>query len=244
MKIAKLYFKNNITANLALILVTIASGLLAFVTADLVKVIFNDGILGNNLAVFEKNIILSIFLYIILFVINVATAVLENYTQWVATKNFRVGSVNNLLKTDYTYFLKNSPVSIWTDLTMSTMQVSTYYFTLVGLLPRIIQFSIYALIIFNINFYAGIFSMCTIPLIFLTTTGVQKKLSYWQDRFLQDSKELSQISVDTLSEASNIKVKNEWNFFLSKMEKQHTQLNHTVVKFVFFQNYWELIMTL
>lgn len=234
----KVYLKNNIISNALVIILSILTGFVALKISEQVKLIFNEAIVKNNLAIFEQNILFIVLLYIMMFFLNLSNNVLENYINWNGKKNLAMFSLDKLTKTKYTYFLKNNSASTWTDIGMSADRVASYYSAIFDILSYIIKFSIYAVIIFNVNLYAGIFSLLAIPIIFLTTIGVKKKRTYYYEKMIEESRGLSAISVETLNTIRNIKVKNEYDFFIEKIDKRYTNLNRAVVGTALCDNYW------
>lgn len=241
MNTRKIYLKNNIIGNIVIMLLPILTGLVAFKISDQAKIIFNEAIMKNNLSMFEENIITFILLYISLFALSVIKSILRSYVQWKGNKNLAMFSVDKLLKTDYDYFIKNNSASMWTDINSSSSGTGSYYSLLVDTLSSFIEFIIYTFIIFNINFYAGIFSILSIPLIYLLTIGVNKKIITSQEKMLESSRGLSSLSVEMFSTIANIKAKSEYIFFKSKLDKRYTNLNNAVVKSNFFITYWQSI---
>lgn len=97
----KVYLKNNIISNALVIILSILTGFVALKISEQVKLIFNEAIVKNNLAIFEQNILFIVLLYIMMFFLNLSNNVLENYINWNGKKNLAMFSLDKLTKTEY-----------------------------------------------------------------------------------------------------------------------------------------------
>ncbi|HOO74420.1 MAG TPA: ABC transporter ATP-binding protein [Tepiditoga sp.] len=244
MNIFKVYFLKNRLNAFGIILLSVFIGITSFGLSEKIKIVFNEGILRNNITTLENNIFILFVIFIILFFLNVFSSVLNNVIQWKGTKNLKLYAMNKIFGSKYDYFLENQPTSIWTELNISSSKVADYYTSVVSIFSKAIEFIVYLLIIININVYAGIFTLLTIPFVYIFTLGVKKKMAFYQNKMLEKSRELSSVSIESLENINNIKVKNENDFFIKIIDKKHTELNNNIIKSAFYENYWSFMTSL
>jgi len=225
-------------------MIAISIGTISYLISNDLKVIFNQAILNNQINIFSTHLIQVIIFFIIMFLLNVISFILDNLILWKGSKNIVVCSVRKLLKTDYDYFLKAPPSAIWTELNMSAQQTSGFYSSFIELSSYIIEFVVYGFIIINISLYAGFFSICVIPLSFLMTFWMQKKLTEWRIKILDASKQTSTTALEIISSAKDIKSKNAYEFFLEKLNQTQSTLAKSIVVSSFYENYWSGVTSL
>lgn len=240
----KIFFKQNKLDSLLKILSALFTGILSYLISDKLKIIFNEAILNNQITVFSTHLIQIIIFFVVLFLLNVFSSVLNNRIRWTGAKNIVVYSIQKLLKTDYSFFLKQPPAAIWTEVNMSAQQSAGFYTSFIELSSHLIEFLVYAFIILSINPYAALFSLCVIPLSFLLTFWMQKKLSVWRMKMMTVSKNSSSIAIETIANVKDVKVKNAYTFFTEKLEQKQSELVKTVVTSSFYENYWISVTTL
>jgi len=238
------FFQKNKLNALLKLLSAILTGVLSYQISDELKIIFNEAILNNKMDTFSVHLVQVIIFFVALFLLGIFSSVFNNLICWKGSKNIIVYSIQKMLKADYTFFLKNPPAAIWTELNMSAQQSAGFYSSIIELSSHIIEFMVYGFIIIRINQYAALYSICVIPLSFLLTFWMQNKLSSWRMKIMNASKNASAIAMETITGVKDIKVKNATVFFTKKLEQRQSELVKTVVVSSFYENYWISVTTL
>jgi ABC-type bacteriocin/lantibiotic exporter with double-glycine peptidase domain len=240
----KIYIKNNKLNSIIAFISSILLGILSFVLSEKLKLFFNEGIIENKLNVIEENLFIIFIIFLFVFILNILSSVINNLMNWRGAKNYNVFYAKKLFKTDYNYFLNKTSAAIWTNLNMSSMKVSGFYTSIIYMSTKIIEMTIYFYILIKINIFAGVFTLIAIPLILLTTLGVKNKMSEYQMKMLEKSRELSSTAIESFSSVKNIKVKNAYHFFLEKIRAKNEELNKAVIKSAVVENYWSYVSSL
>jgi len=244
LKLINIFYRRNLLNTIIKIFIAILIGFISYLVSNELKIIFNQAILNNQLNVFSLHLIYSITLFVIMFLLNIISSVFDNFIRWRGAKNIITHSVKQLMKTDYSYFVKNSPPEIWTEMNMSAQQTAGFYSSFIELSSSLIEFFVYGAIIININIYAGLFSICVIPISFLLTFWMQKKLTTWRMNIMNASKNSSAVALETISSAKNIKAKNAYVYFGQKLEEAQSKLTKSFVVSSFYETYWISVTSL
>ena len=244
MSLVRIFFQKNKLNTLLKIILALFTGLVSYLVSDELKIIFNEAILNNQLPVFSTHLIQVIIFFVTLFLMNVFSSVMTNRISWTGAQNIVVYSIRKLLNTDYSFFLTQPPAAIWTEVNMSAQQSAGFYASFVELSSYLIEFLVYGFIIINLSPYAALFSLLVIPLSFLLTFWMQKKLSAWRMKIMEASKDSSAVAIETITGIKDVKAKNAYTFFTEKLEQKQSELVSTVVTSSFYENYWVSITTL
>ena len=244
MSLLTIFFQKNKLNSILKVLIALFTGGVSYLISDELNILFNDAILNNQMTVFSTHLIRVILFFATLFLLGLLSNIMSNLIHWRGSKNTVVYSVRKLLKADYDFFMKKPPSAIWTEINMSAQQTAGFYASFVELSSYLIEFLVYGFIIIRINTYAALFSVCIIPLSFLLTLWMQKKLSSWRMRVMDASKSSSVIALETITGIKDVKVKNAYSFFTQKLEQTQSKLAKTIVISSFYETYWTSITTL
>lgn len=237
----KLYLNDNRMNNLLLIVFSCISAYISYNISQNLKTVFNFMVVKNN---FKAYIITISLMYLGLFILKILLNLFENFACFKGTRNLNMFCTNKLLRTDYSYFITESPNRLFSDVGSSSTNVAQFLNSIIIGMSNLIQFFVYFLIIFNINIYAGILSLAFIPIIPLSSLGMNKKLSSLQNEFFKESRVINGEAIEYLTLSKNIKAKNREKFFGDIFQKKCENSNKHMIKYSTYEAYCNNIMSL
>lgn len=193
---------------------------------------------------FQTCILTVIGMYVLLFFLEIGITLFQNKSMYKGNRNIKLFSLDRLYRTDFSYFIQNEPTKVASELNMICSKVSTFFNSVVNMVAVIIQFAVYFYIIIKVNLTAGMLSLVFMPLVYLATLGVSKKLSDCMLEFRNYNSNFYAKSLETLQLSKNIKAKNAEKFFCDRFENQVTQANNSMIKYSVFQSYSSSILGL
>ena len=231
MKKYKIYFRKNIINNISLLLLTTAIGLLSIFNISLLRSIVNEGILGGNISLLNRNIFLFLIFSIVLLLLNTGSQVLKNFTFWKGTTNFVDEVISKVFKADYRkMFLKKDSSMLWTEINMSTSFMGMYFDAIINMIYMLINFLIYFLFLMLIDLYVSIVIIAVITINILIMHKIKSKIQYYQKKIMFNSENLSSKIIECIKLIRNIKAKNKEDYFLNQIDETQNELNKSEIK--------------
>lgn len=243
MKICSIYLKENKLNNLLLIILATINMVLAFILAKELKLIYNSFTDEKTMNIFLLKMLYIIFIFVCIFILDLTSETLQNICQYRGVRNIQIYFLKKVLNTDYQYVIKNNSTSMLSEINMVSTNVAAYYTSLVVAISKIGQFIVYTIILFRVNVYAGMLCLLIVPISYLITFPINKKMGLYQEKFLEHSKEFSKLSVDSITSLNNVKAKNSRGFFVKMLEATHDAINHNIMKYSVLQGYWKAVMS-
>lgn len=199
------------------VILTFGLGFLVIYSNDLLRSLLNDYLMPQNLTGFIPKLLLVAGLFIAVFLIQMLTTAILQQFVWGGQKNLLSFYMNRLLRSEYAFFVKNESAEIWSNLNMATQGVSNLFGNFIDLAALCIGLVFYGVVVFSIDFYAGIFTIAIVPVFFVVTVKVSNGLMPLQRKLMTDHGKMSVAAQEALNNVANVKAKNTYNFFVERV---------------------------
>jgi len=217
-KVLDIVFKGTRTRLLLVcfILLSIATGFILLFANDILGQVFNDHVLVQNFDGLAHMLILTIGLFVCVFALNILIAYLRANFQYNSLSRLSGHYIARLLHAKSSYFINNPSAELFARLNEATFSVSFLLVSLLSMVSYGIIFIFYAIIIFRIDTFAGIFSILVTPIYFFANGWAGGKLSDLMHEKLAADGEMSLVTQESFENVNNIKTKNAYTFFIKR----------------------------
>ncbi len=241
MQTFKIYLKSNRAKVITLLLLTLLISYLSFVIYDKLDSFFKEITNGTLLSDFNIVAIL-IFLYFLLFSINILSNLIEVNLLQKGISNLLNFFMRKVFYSEDIYTLNQSSSLLLSKATMSCNSISKYYTSIIKIIASVIILVAYGKIIAQINSTVLILCIILTPLIILCTIGIKQKITHYNTIFFEHAKNRTSRVLDAFDNIKNIKAKNEYNLFKSKIINEQLSLKKNTSFFTFFSSYFNSIV--
>ncbi|WIV13845.1 ABC transporter ATP-binding protein [Proteiniborus sp. MB09-C3] len=241
MQTFKIYLKANRTKVITLLLFTLLISYLNFVIYDKLDSFFKE-ITGGTLS-FDFNIVaILIFLYFLLLGINILSNLIEVKLLQKGISNLLNFFMKKVFYGEDVYTLNQNSNLLLSKATMSCNSISKYYTSIIKIVSSVIILIAYGSIIAQIDSTVLILCILLTPLIILCTIGIKQKITHYQTRFFDHSKNRTSRVLDAFGNIKNIKVKNEYDLFKRKILNEQLSLKKNTTIYTSFYSYFDSIV--
>jgi len=221
----------------AYIALSISAGFLVLLSNDRLRRLLDDGLLFQESGVFLPAFFLVALLFLLVLLSGVLSTYLMEKIKWDCEAKLKEHYINKLLKSDYSYFVNKETPGIWSLLNTSTQYTTNIVDISVSIISRIISFIFFCIIIFSINFYAGILSVAATPLYLVATAYVGRSFMRLQQQAMEGHREMAVVAQEALSNVSIVKTKDAYGFFVARIMKVQYVIAGLMRKFNVLQQY-------
>ena len=234
--------KTKTTLIIYLILV-IASGFLVLQANNMLRVLF-DNLSLQDFGQFGLRLFVVVSFFTSIFAINLLCDFIMERFMWAGYENLKRSYFMKLLRSNYGFFTKEGAPKIWSDLASAAQGVSFFYSRIASVFVNTVMLIFYSILVFSIDFYAGLFTIVAVPFYLLSTLAAISKFYPLQDKRLKLSGELSNIANGVLEDVANTKTKNAYDFFVGRIADLLRKISGLLIKFRILNSYIESISDL
>lgn len=242
MKIFKIYLKSNKMKVVTILFLTLLTSYLNFILYDKLNSFFNE-ITGGEVFSNISIVAILIFLYFLLLVFNIISNLIEVNLLQKGISNLLNFSIRKVFYSEDTYTLNQSSNLISSKVNMSCNSISKYYTSIIKIIASVIILFAYGKIIAQINLTVLFLCLLTTPLIIICTKGIKQKIEHYNTVFFQHAKNRTSRVLDAFNDIKNVKVKNEYNLFKSKIINEQKLIRKNTTLFSFFGAYFNNIVS-
>lgn len=237
----KIYLKANRAKVITLLLLTLLISYLNFVIYDKLDSFFKE-ITGGTLSFDFSIVAILIFLYFLLLGINILSNLIEVKLLRKGVNNLLIFFMRKVFYSEDVYILNQNSNLLISKATMSCNSISKYYTSVIKIITSVIILIAYASIIIQIDSTVLILCILLTPLIVLCTIGIKEKITHYQTRFFDYSKNRTSRVLDAFDNIKNIKVKNEYDLFKGKILNEQLLLKKNTTIYTLFYSYFDSIV--
>ena len=195
---------------------SIATGLILMLANDFLGQVFNDYILVQNFDGFALLLFATIGMFVSVFILNIFIAYLRADFQYNSLSRLAGHYIARLLRAKSSYFINRPSAELFTRLNEASFSVSFLLASLLSLISYGIICIFYAIIIFRIDIFAGIFTILITPIYFLANGWAGEKLSDLMHEKLAADGEMSTVTQEGFENVNNVKTKGAYSFFTGR----------------------------
>ena len=219
------------------LLVAIGAGFLLVFANELLAVVLNDYLMVQNFEGLAWRLLLTVGVFVFVYGLNTFSEYLSATFEYSAITRLLRHYYRKLLRAKYGFFLNRPTAEIYTQL-WTASQVSGFFFgNILRLMSSIVIFAFYGIVVFRINVLAGIFSIVALPIYFLLTIGLGKKIMKLTDAYIQYISDLSTVTQEGLENITNVKAKGAYGFFESRSVAVLRKIKSVAVKEITIAQY-------
>ena len=219
------------------LLVALATGFVLIFANDLLAQVLNDHLLVQNFDGFALLLFATVGLFSLIFALHIFGSYLRAEFQYNTLSRLSEYYISRLLRAKNSFFTSRSSAELFTRLNESTYAVSFLLVMVLGIISYSTVLVFYAIIIFRIDVFAGIFTILLLPLYLLATKKAGDKLTKLLYENLAASAELSTVTQESFENVSNVKTKTAFSFFASRSAKELGKIKRASVKQITIEGY-------
>jgi len=195
---------------------SIVTGFILMLANDLLGQVFNDYILVQNFQGFALLLFATIGLFVFVFVLNIFIAYLRADFQYSSLSRLAGHCITRLLRAKSSYFTNRPSAELFTRLNEASFSVSFLLASLLSVVSYGIICIFYAIIIFRIDLFAGIFTILITPVYFIANGWAGDKLSELMHEKMAADGEMSAVTQEGFENVNNVKTKGAYSFFCGR----------------------------
>lgn len=207
MSTLKIYLKNNKAKSIFSIISSLCLTYISFYISKNIKYIFN-----MDKGQFNKRISILIILYIGIYFLEMVISYIKNNSLYNGQRNLHRFCLEKVLKTEYSYVIENDVSAISSDIGTVASNVAIFFNSLLLGICTLVSLVTYMFIVFRVNIMAGLVSIGILPLFFIVTLGIKKKITHYQEIYRKYNNNMFSLGIEVLDSAKNIKSKNIEDF--------------------------------
>ncbi|MCL2565771.1 MAG: ABC transporter ATP-binding protein/permease [Defluviitaleaceae bacterium] len=197
-------------------------GFLMLQSNSLLGQVFNLEFLAQDIASVLPSFLLVVFLFALTFCISNFKTYLSQKLIWDCNVKIKEYFILKLLKSNNNYFHDKPAPGVWSKLLTSASNATNAFLTGIDGISYFIKVIFLGIVVFSIDFYAGVFSIIAMPLYFVATKGFGSSFMEIQAKTMENNKETSIFAEEAINGVSNVKTKNAYGFFTDRIMKlQH-----------------------
>lgn len=241
MGIFRIYIKNNISKVLVVFLLTSLISYINYKLYHQLRIFFSD--ITEKISFFDRNIVMLIILsYLLLYGISTIYNFIEINLLQKGVSNLLNHFMNKVFYGDDVYTLEQNASSFLSKANMSCNSIAKYYTSIITIISTLIILIVYAVIIIKINKTILFFCVAMAPLLIVCTIGIKNKIAHYQSEFFEYSKKRTSNVLDAFDNIKNIKVKNEFDFFMNRILDDQILLERNTTAYSLFYSYFDNII--
>jgi len=202
-----------------IVCISLASGFLMIEANRHLAMLFDEHIAAGSDNRALTAVFLTVFMFVAVFTMRLISEYMRQRLWWSGEGKFKSYFVNKLLRSEAKYFYDKQPPDIWASINLPTQEVARFFAGLASILVSSILMIFYGIVVFSIDFYAGLFSCLTIPIYLLLARTMGNKLTKMQGETMDMHRSLGVVSQEAIAGVLNIKAKNAYNFFVNRIMK-------------------------
>ncbi|MCL2170771.1 MAG: ABC transporter ATP-binding protein/permease [Defluviitaleaceae bacterium] len=192
-------------------------GFVVILANNMLRGIFNEHIMARDFEGMGVALMLTIGGFALVFCIQLLNTWIRQRFVWNGQLRLIEFYTARLLRAEHKYFIKNEAPAIWSDINMSTQGGANLFGNCIEILSAIIGFVFYGIVVFRIDFYAGIFTIIAMPLFFLLTFRANKAMMPLQHDVMAQHRAMAVVAQEAMANAANVKAKNAYDFFIGRI---------------------------
>jgi len=212
------------------LLVAIGAGFLLVFANEMLAVVLNDYLMVQNFEGLAWRLLLTVGVFVFVYGLNTFGEYLSANFEYSAISRLMRHYYRRLLEAKFEFFLNRPTAEIYTQLWTASQASGFFFGNLLRLMSSIVIFVFYGIVVFRINVLAGIFSIVALPVYFLLTIGLGKKIMKLTDDYMQYISDLSTVTQEGLENITNVKAKGAYGFFESRSVAVLRKIKSAAVK--------------
>jgi len=226
------------------IILTLGVGFLLLYANSQLEQVLNDHLFALDFDGFAPRLLLTVGIFIFVFVLNVLGAYILADFQYNALSKLMNYYLALLLRAKNSYFTNRSSADLFIKLFESSDGVSFFASAALRIVSYGIIFIFYGVIIFRLDLLAGVFAVLVTPLYFLATKKAGDKISDLLHDRLAYTGELSTVTHEAFENVNNIKAKSAYDFFTARAVNVLSKIKRVMVRTETLETYILDITTL
>jgi len=222
-------------------ILTVATGFLLLYANEMLAVLLNDYLMVQNFDGFAVQLLVATGLFALMFGVNLFIAFLRNDFEWGAITRFPQYYIPRLLRAKQEFFTNRPVAKLHADLWTASQATGGFLGTIVQLISQVVTFVFYGVLVFSFDVWAGIFSVLALPVYFLLTIGIGKRITDLQHGWVAYNGDLATVTQEAFDNVNNIKVKGAYSFFAGRSAQVLQKIKRLVVKVSFLTDYTESV---
>ena len=219
------------------IFLSLLGGFVILSANENIAALFNNHLMVLGAEGFYSALLLTVSLFAALFLLSLLSEYILHTILWRGEERLKGYFIRRLLRAKSAYFYDKQAPELWSNINMSTQMAAGFFSTLLQAVSTIIMLGFYGAIIFSIDITAGILSLAAIPFYMLLTKGVGRNFESMQHGIMANHRELSVVAQEAITNASNVKVKNAYDFFVKRVISVQSKITVGMRKFNVLQSY-------
>jgi len=240
----KVYLRDNIMANLALVGASLFLGLIVYQLNPLMNQVYSKGIVEGNLGVFHHEGLLLMVIYCLIAATAYCKRRLNYRVHWQGMMNFKLSLSQEMIASQADYLMDRTPSGVWNDMNLISFELSKFYKSITALIARLIEGGLLTLLVFKISFEAGCIMSLLMPGLALVNLWTNKKITRVQRQLIQLSREASIVNNEAIESVEVIKTYKLHDFFINRLRKNARTLHKQLTTNSILIAYWETLSNL
>ncbi|MCL2619637.1 MAG: ABC transporter ATP-binding protein/permease [Defluviitaleaceae bacterium] len=212
-------------------LLSVGSGFLIIQGNEMLRGVFDNYLLTQVYGVFGFRLATTTSVFLLIFGVHILSEFLLQRFTWDGQARLAEHYMRGLLRSKFSFFTKEEPPKIWSDLTTATQGTAHLYQSLVSTFDTFVRFVFYGIVVFSVDFYAGLFTLVALPIYFLANWGAHKRFYPIQERRMKAMGELSVAANESFTDVANVKAKNSYDFFVGRINKSQQVTSRLMCNF-------------
>ena len=226
------------------IIFAIGAGFLVLYANNLLIQVINDYLLAQNFDGFAFIMFMTIGAFVLVYGMNICLTYLWSKFQYDTLLRLTGHYITRLLRAKSSFFTNLPSADLFTKLYQSTYNTSYFVVSLLSAASHTILFVFYGIIIFRIDFLAGIFAVVAVPFYFFLTMTVGDKLSELASEQMNKDGEISTLTQEAFESVNNIKAKGAYSFFTARPLAVLKEIKRIMMRTSVFEEYFSGITRL
>ncbi|MCL2856037.1 MAG: ABC transporter ATP-binding protein/permease [Defluviitaleaceae bacterium] len=211
---------------------TVGAGFLLLFANDMLALVLNDYLMVQNFDGFARRILLTTGMFTLVYGMMFFGQYLRVEFEESTIMRLPHHYISKLLRAKHSYFTNRPAAEIHKNLWTASVATGGFYGNIVATVSRVVIFAFYGIVVFRIDIFAGLFAILTLPVYFLSTLGISKRVAPLQHDYVAHSAELATVTQEAFENLGNVKAKGAYTFFAERSARMLRKIKGVSVKVV------------